>query len=88
MSNEPGVAQPCQHTEMFGDRSGAEGAKVDHVEVVSAQLADVLLNLNAELLGRRPRQPLTRGVTPGSDFGGDDEVNRIRRQSSIDQLVR
>jgi hypothetical protein len=86
--DEPGLAQPGQHTEVLGYRTLAGAAQVHHIEVVEAELAQVLLHLPAQLVGRRPGQPLTRRAPAGADLGGDDQVVRVRRQRPVDQLVR
>ena len=69
MADQPGVAQVGQRAEVLGDRALAEGAQVHHVEVVAAELAQVLLDLAAQLLGPRPGQPLPgRRRGPGPTF--------------------
>ena len=66
---------------------GPEGAQVDQVEVVTAELAQVLLHLAAQLLRGRPGQPPAGGVTPRADLGGDHEVVRVGRERAVDELV-
>ena len=62
-------------------------AQVHHVEVVAAELAQVLLDLAAQLLRGGLRQPLARRVAARPDLGGDDEVVRVRGERPVDQLV-
>ena len=65
MADEPGVAQLGQRAEVLGDRVGAaRRAQVDHVEVVAAELAQVLLDLAAQLVRPWP-QAATRPTRPG-----------------------
>jgi len=47
---------------MLGDRFDRVGAQVHQVEVVTAQLAQVLLDLAAQLTRPGPGQPLTRRI--------------------------
>jgi len=49
-------------------------AQVDHVEVVAAELAQVLLDLAAELVRPGQRQPGAGGIPAGADLGDDDQV--------------
>ena len=62
-------------------------AQVDDVEVVEAELADVLLDLAAQLLGPGRRQPVAGRVAAGADLGGDHEVVGVGREGRVDQLV-
>lgn len=72
MPDQPGVAQFGQRTDVLGERRGAERAEVHHVEVVTAEGAQVLLDLAAQLFGARPGQPRTGRVAAGTDLGDDD----------------
>ena len=64
MADQPGVAQPGQRAEVRSEWRPAR-PQVDHVEVVAAELAQVLLDLAAQLLGRgRSAQP-PDGSRPG-----------------------
>ncbi len=87
VADEPGLAQLGQGAEALGDRIGPDDAQVHHVEVVAAELAQVLLDLAAQLLRGGVRQPLPGRASAGADLGGDDEVVRVRCQSLVDQLV-
>lgn len=87
VADEPGVAQSGQCAETFGDRIGSDDAQVHHVEVVTAELAQVLLDLAAQLLRGGMGQPFTRRVPARPDLGGDDEIIRVGGQSLVDQFV-
>ena len=65
LADQPGVAQLGQRAEMLGDRIGGVGAEVHQVEVVAAELAQVLLDLAAQLPGGGPGQPPPDGSRPG-----------------------
>ena len=62
-------------------------APVHHVQVISAELAQVLLDLAAELVRPGRGQPLARRVPARPDLGDDDQVVRVWRQRRVDQLV-
>lgn len=87
MADEPGLAQVGQCAEALGDRIVADDAQVDHVEVVAAELAQVLLDLAAQLSRGGMGEPLARRVPAGSDLGGDDEVVRVGGQGPVDEFV-
>ena len=75
MADQPGVAQLGQRAEVLGDRVRCRtDAQVHHVEVVAAELAQVLLDLAAQLFRPGPGQPLPRRVAARPDLGGDDQV--------------
>lgn len=88
MADEPLPAQLGQCAEVFGDRAGPLGAQVHHVQVVTAELTEVLLDLPPQLFGPGPGQPLTGRVTARPDLGDDDHVVRAGPQRPVDQLVR
>ena len=79
-SRSPASAPKCSAIE-----SRPVLAQVDHVEVVAAELAQVLLDL-ARAAG--PVGPGRRPGRSGPDLRGDDQVVRVRRQRPPDQLVR
>jgi hypothetical protein len=57
------VAQLGERAEVFGDRvDAAQPPQVHHVQVVAAELAQVLLHLPAQLVGPGHRQPLAGRV--------------------------
>ncbi len=66
VADQPGVAEVGQRAEVVGDRArrcaARRDAQVHHVEVVAAELAQVLLDLAAQLLrrGPPPRRPTGR----------------------------
>lgn len=62
VADEPGVAQVGRCAETLGDRIGSEDAQVHHVEVVTAELTQVLLGLAAQLLRGGMGEPPTRQV--------------------------
>lgn len=47
MADEPGVAELGQCAEALGDRIRSDDAQVHHIEVIPAELAQVLLDLAA-----------------------------------------
>jgi hypothetical protein len=55
--------------------------------VVAPELAQVLLNLDAELIGPRGVSPVTPRIAARPDLGDDDEVVWVGRQRCVDQLV-
>jgi len=59
LADQPGVAQLGQRAEMLGDRIGGVGAEIHQIEVIAAELAQVLLDLAAQLPGGGPGQPRT-----------------------------
>ena len=70
MADQPGGTQRSEGGEMFSDRrafGAARDAQVDHVEVISAELAQILLNLPAQLARLGP-VPLTRRVAARPDL--------------------
>ena len=76
---------PDQHAEMLGDRARRPPLRqpqVDHVEMVPAELAQVLLDLAAQLPWRGP-QPLTRRIAAWPDLARDDQIVRVRRQRLV-----
>ncbi len=84
-------AQFGEGAEVLGDGAGLPvhpraPAQVDDVEVVEPELADVLLDLGAQLL--RPRV-LERAVAGAAcaHFRGDDQLVGVRLQRRADQLV-
>ena len=88
------LSQFGQRAEAVGERTGPAfqahaDPEVDHVEVVAAELAQVFLDLPAQLLRAcRIRKPVSGGVPSGADLCGDDQVVHIGRQRGVDQLVR
>ncbi len=54
--------------------------KFDHVEMIAAELAQVLLDLAAQLIGPGRGCPLPDGSRAGPDLGDDDQVawRRVR----------
>lgn len=89
VADETGVAQGGQGGEVPGDRAGpvaGRDAEVDHVQVVAAQPAQVLLDLAAELPGGGPGPLAGRGAAR-PDLGGDDQIVRVGGERPADQLV-
>jgi hypothetical protein len=88
VANQAGFAELGEGAEVLGERGHARhDAQVHHAEMVAAELAQVLLDLAAELSGRGPGSPLARRVAGRADLGDDDQVVRIRRERRVDQLV-
>ena len=87
MPDQPFVAQLGQHAEVLGERIVAVHPQVHHVEVVAAELAQVLLDLAAQLVRRGERQPLAGRVATRPHLGHDDQLVGVRRQRGVDQLV-
>ena len=82
-SRSSASAPKCSATESMP----AWHAQVHHVEVVAAELAQVLLDLAAQLVGPGPGPPLPRRVAARPDLGRDDQVVRVGRERGVDQLV-
>lgn len=57
VADQPRLAQLGQRAEVLGDGLLAHDAQVDDVEVVAAQLAQVLLDLTAQFVGPRRSPP-------------------------------
>ena len=77
MPDEPGIAQLRQRAEMVRERCRALlVAPVHHVQVIAAELAQVLLDLPPQLRGRGRGHPLARRIPAGPDLGHDDQVIR------------
>lgn len=87
MPDETGVAQFGQRAEVLRDRVQSVLAQVHHIQMVTAELAQVLLDLPAQLVRPGQRQPFPRGVAARPDLGRDDQVIGVRRQRTIDQLI-
>jgi hypothetical protein len=67
LPDQPGVAQVGQGGEPLGQRILALHPQVDHVEMVAAELAQVLLDLAAQLVrpdGSRPGPTLVTMTSP------------------------
>ena len=62
---------------MPGDRVQPGQAQVHQVQAVAAELAQVLLDLPAQLGRGGLGQPLAGRVPPRADLGGDDQVVRV-----------
>lgn len=58
MPDEPGLAQLGQRAEVLGDGVLPHPAQIDDIEMVAAQLPQVLLDMAAQLVGARGRAPL------------------------------
>jgi hypothetical protein len=86
--DEPGVAKFGQCAEVLGDGVGGLPAEVDEVEVITAELAQVLLDLAAQLRGRGGFLPLPGSVAGRADLGRDDQIVGVGRQCAVDQLIR
>lgn len=86
--DQPRVAQFGQRAEVLGDRVLPHTAQVHHVEVVAAKLAQVLLDMAAQVLGPGRGAPLPRVVAERPDLGGDDQLVRVRGERAVDQFVR
>jgi hypothetical protein len=74
--------------EVLVDRlADRQRAQVHQVEMIAAELPQVLLHLAAEVV--RPRHPLHHAlrVPPGSHLGGDHQAVRVGREGRVDQLV-
>jgi len=87
VSDQPGITEVSQGAEVVGNRVIPAPAQVDDVEVIAAELPQVLLDLAAQLLGRGHGQPLPRRIPSRSDLGHDDQVIWIRCQRAVDQFV-
>ena len=60
---------------------------IHHVQVIAPELAQVLLNLAAQLIGPRRVGPATPRIPARPDLGDDDQVVWVGRQRGIDQFV-
>ena len=87
MADQPGVAQVGQRAEVLGDRVQPGQAQVHHVEMVAAELAQVLLDLAAQLVRGGLGQPVAGRIPARADLGGDDQVVGVGGQRAVDQLV-
>ena len=81
------LAQLCESTEVLGYRLLAHPAQVDEVEVVSAELAQVLLHMTAQILRTGRGAPLPRVVAVRADLGGDEQIVRVRGERGVDEFV-
>ena len=68
VADESGLAQVGQCAEVLGDGVRADDAQVHHVEVVAAELAQVLLDLAAQLAGAWPGSHSPEGSRAGPTF--------------------
>jgi hypothetical protein len=87
VADQAGVVQFGQRAEVPGDRVQPGQAQVYQVQAVAAELAQVLLDLPAQLGRGGLGQPVTGWVPAGADLGGDDQVVGVRSQHGVDQLV-
>lgn len=88
MPDQPSVAQLSEGAEMLGHRLHVLLAtEVDHIEVISAELAEVLLDLAAKVIGPSRGPQLAGPIPARPNLGDDDQVVRVRRQRRIDQLI-
>jgi hypothetical protein len=78
VTDQPGVAQVGQCAEVFRDRVEPVLAQVHDVEVITAQLPQVHLDLAAQLIGPGQREPFAGRIPAGSDLGGDDQIIAVR----------
>ena len=74
VADQADVAQLGQRTEVPGDRVQPGQAQVYQVKVIAAELAQVLLDLPAQLGRGGLVQPLASRVPARADLGGDDQV--------------
>lgn len=82
--DQPRVAQFGQLPEVLGHRLQVVLAQVDHVEMVAAELAQVLLDLAAQFVGAGHRPA---GFRLRADLGGNDQAGRVRVQRLLDEVV-
>lgn len=81
------LAQFGERAEVLGDGVLAHPAQVHHVQVVAAELTQVLLDVAAQVVGARGGAPLPRAVPERPDLRDDDQIVRVRRQGAVDQFV-
>ena len=74
VADQADIAQLGQRAEVPGDRVQPGQAQVYQVQVIAAELAQVLLDLPAQLGGGGLVQPLAGRVPARADLGGDDQV--------------
>ncbi len=74
MADQTRRAQFGQGAEVFGDRVLPHAAQIDDVEMVAAELTQVLLDVGAQVLGAGGGAPLPRPRAVRADLGGDHEV--------------
>jgi hypothetical protein len=87
VADQADVAQLGQRTEVPGDRVQPGQAQVYQVQVIAAELAQVLLDLPAQLGRGGLVQPLAGRVPARADLGGDDQVVGVGGQRGVDQLI-
>ncbi|GAB3834686.1 hypothetical protein GCM10027610_030760 [Dactylosporangium cerinum] len=91
VADQPGVTQLCEGAETLRERIPARSLhdpQIHHVEVVAAEAAEVLFDLASQLGSGGCLVEAGRGVIAGPDLGRDDEVVRVWRERSADQIGR
>ncbi len=69
MPDQPRLAQLGERAEVFGDGVLPHPAQVDDIEVITPELAQILLDVPAQLVRPGGGAPLTVVVAVGADLG-------------------
>jgi hypothetical protein len=90
--DQPFLRHLRERTERLGERARLRGvepadAEVDDVQLVEAEVLEVLVNRSAKLVGRARRGPPTLGVAAGANLRHDPQILGVGVERLPDDLV-